>query len=76
MPKELTPGVEHNVSQLAKNEMAIAMNHHVVAKSIDQAIPDIDHMRHADTMQRMLDLAKTREGLAALQELGNSNKSE
>lgn len=62
MSEKLMPGIECDVSQSAKNKMAVAMNHHVVAKNLDQAIPDLYHMHHADTMQRILDLTRTREG--------------
>lgn len=43
-------------------EVAAAMSHHVTAKSI----AGIDEMKQVDTMQRLLNLATTREGLAAL----------
>ena len=48
-----------------RSEVAVAMNHHVVAKDISH----IDEMRQHESMKRLLGLASTREGLQALIEL-------
>ncbi len=65
MAEILQPGREHVVTRDIRSEMAVAGNAHVLAKDIAH----IDELRTQETMTRMLGLAKTREGLAALIEL-------
>lgn len=48
-----------------RSEIAVAMNHHVVAKDIAH----IDEMRQHESMKRLLGLASTRDGLQALIDL-------
>lgn len=65
MAESLQPGIEHITKNDIRAEMAVASNAHVVAKDIAH----IDELRAHETMDRMLGLAQTREGLAALIEL-------
>jgi hypothetical protein len=43
-------------------QLGAAVNKHIAAKSI----AEIDHMKQANTMRDLVELAATREGLAAL----------
>ncbi len=61
----LKPGVEITPSQKIKNEIAVAGNAYIVAKDTMH----IDSLKAHETMDRMLKVAQTREGLAALIEL-------
>lgn len=65
MAETLQPGVEHTIIRDVRAEMAVAGNAHVVAKGLSH----IDELKAQETMNRMLGLAQTREGLAALIEL-------
>ena len=66
---EMRPGQDIVIQPETRIRMGAALNAHAVSK--DLAMANIDHMRQEETMQRILGLASTREGLAALIETQN-----
>lgn len=69
---EMKPGQEMTVQSTIRMEMGAALNLHTKAKEISH----IDAMKSEDTMHRILNLAKTREGLQQLVSLTQEQSSQ
>lgn len=69
---EMKPGQEMTVQSAIRMEMGAALNLHTKAKEISH----IDAMQSEDSMQRILNLAKTRKGLQELISLTQEKTSQ
>jgi len=68
MAIEMQPGIELQINPTMRAEVVAAANAHITAKNLaeSEATVDIAALREHDTMARLVNLAATREGLAAI----------
>jgi hypothetical protein len=66
MEKNLQPNIEHTINTSVRAEVVAAANAHITAKNLSEQGVGVENLRTEDTMSRLVRLAETRDGLAAI----------
>lgn len=66
MAETLQQGIEHTINPDIRAEVVAATNAHITAKGLSERGIEVESLRNADTISRLIRLAETREGLAAI----------